>query len=52
MSGHIKNTELRAFIRELLEYSYSQSDIAKHCGISRQRVNKIVKEMKEEQNEN
>lgn len=52
MSGHIKNVELRYIVKELLEDSYSQSDIAKHCGISRQRVNKIVKEMKEEKNEN
>lgn len=47
-----KNHELRKFIEELYEDGYNQSAIANHCGVSRQRISAILKDMdKENQNE-
>lgn len=48
-----KNYEFRILIAELLAKGYNQSAIANHCGVSRQRISAILKDMdKESQNEN
>lgn len=46
-----KNYEFRIIIAELLAKGYHKSAIAKHCGLSRQRISAIIKDMKENKNE-
>lgn len=43
-----KNYEFRKFVAELRENGYNQSAIAKHCGVSRQRISAIIKDIDKE----
>lgn len=43
-----KNCEFRILIAELLAKGYNQSAIANHCGVSRQRISAILKDMDKE----
>ncbi len=48
MARSYKNTELRKLVSDLINQDYNQSDIARYCGISRQRVSVIVSEIEKQ----
>lgn len=48
MARSYKNTELRKLVNDLINQDYNQSDIARYCGISRQRVSVIANEIADE----
>ncbi len=48
MAKSEKNVELRDLISDLIDQDYNQSDIARYCGISRQRVSVIVSEIEKQ----
>ncbi len=48
MARSEKNIELRNLVSDLIDQDYNQSDIARYCGISRQRVSVIVSDIEKQ----